>query len=155
MRGFVIVAVFLVTMAMGFKAYEHFFPGTHDERAHVSIGDEMFELEIASSHPQRQRGLMHRKDLAPCGGMLFLFPEEKPMAFWMHNTPTPLWMAFVNSDNRITRLITRAEPNNDTPLDSLAPVNRVIEIDASCPRLAKLTKDSSVSITYPNTVRIQ
>lgn len=155
MRGFVILAVFLMTMAMGVKAYEHFFPGTHDERAQVTIGEETFELEIASTHPQRKRGLMHRTDLAPCGGMVFLFPEEKPMAFWMHDTPTPLWMAFVNRDHRITRLIPRAEPENDTPLDSLAPANRVIEIDAGCPRLAKLNKDDNVAITYPNSVRIQ
>lgn len=154
-RALLIVAVLAGIIGVSVKAYEHLWPNTHEERARVRIGSETFELEIASTPSQRTQGLMQRTDLAPCGGMVFLFPRTQPMAFWMHNTPTPLWMAFVTDAGHITRLIPRAVPNNDATLDSFEPTSRVIEIAADCPRLAALSKNDHVAITYPESVSIR
>lgn len=117
------------------------------EHTEISIGDQTFSLELARTPAQQRRGLMERTDLAPCGGMVFLFENQRPLSFWMRNTPTPLWMAFVNDSGEIVRLIRRAAPLNDTPLDSFAPANMVIEIEADCPKLTALSESAHVTRT--------
>jgi hypothetical protein len=49
-----------------------------------------FTVEIADAPEAWRRGLMERPALAPDAGMLFLFPEVAPRAFWMLNTLIPL-----------------------------------------------------------------
>ena len=41
---------------------------------------------------------MFRKELAMGTGMLFIYPEEKTLSFWMKNTLIPLSIGFFNKD---------------------------------------------------------
>lgn len=104
----------------------------------LTIGDEPFTLEVADNFITRQRGLMHRDDLGECGGMVFFFSKTRPVSFWMKDTPSPLWMAFVDKNNRISHIHPRATPFDETPISSGWPVNRVIEVHADCPKLAHI-----------------
>jgi uncharacterized protein len=72
--------------------------------------------EIADNDAERQRGLMHRKEVRDGEGMLFVFESDQPLSFWMKNTLVPLSIAYIASDGRIL------EFHDMTPL-SLAPVN--------------------------------
>ena len=60
-------------------------------------------LEIARSPDQRRRGLMHRTDLAPGAGMLFVYPSQRgpDQGFWMYNTLIPLDIAYLNRKGTI------------------------------------------------------
>jgi uncharacterized membrane protein (UPF0127 family) len=71
--------------------------------------------EVADSDTERERGLMFRKDLADGAGMLFVFPSDQRLAFWMKNTQVPLSIAWIDSDGTISRM------QDMTPF-SLAPV---------------------------------
>jgi hypothetical protein len=51
-------------------------------------------VEIADEPQERSRGLMERKSLPENHGMLFLFPEEQELSFWMKNTLIPLDILF-------------------------------------------------------------
>jgi len=78
------------------------------ERTTVRIGDHTFEVWLALDDGQRQRGLMNvtEDQLAPIAGpqgdsspkvqrgMLFAFPFEQPLSFWMLNTIIPLDIAY-------------------------------------------------------------
>ena len=46
-------------------------------------------------------GLMHRTSLPQNSGMLFLFPNEKPLNFWMKNTKLPLSIGFFDKKFRL------------------------------------------------------
>jgi uncharacterized membrane protein (UPF0127 family) len=71
-------------------------------------------VELASTEPERARGLMYRNHLEPDAGMLFLFPEPAPLAFWMKNTLIPLDMLFLDHDRRVVGIVENAAPETET-----------------------------------------
>lgn len=62
--------------------------------------------EIASTRAARERGLSGRDHLPPDGGMLFVYPDERPRRFWMKDCWIALDIAFLRSDGEIVRLAT-------------------------------------------------
>lgn len=91
-------------------------------------GPVSFKVEIADDDAEREHGLMYRTALAPDRGMLFIFPEAAPRAFWMKNTYIPLDIIYIGADGRIVSIAARAEPFNETPLPSAGPALGVLEI---------------------------
>ncbi len=59
------------------------------------------EVEVADDIDEMQRGLMGRTALAEDSGMLFVYPEEWELSFWMKDTLIPLSIAFMDSEGRI------------------------------------------------------
>jgi len=70
----------------------------------LAIGTHRLVAEVAATPTTRTTGLMDRFSLKPDHGMLFVFPEPQPLAFWMHNTYVPLSIAFIGSDGRIINI---------------------------------------------------
>ena len=97
--------------------------------ATVTIGGKPFTLEIADTEPKREVGLMNR-DAMPAGhGMLFVFQEVKPRAFWMKNTRIPLDILYLDSSGKIVSVgHMRPFDLNDTP--SGGPILYAIELNA-------------------------
>ena len=78
-------------------------------------------VDLAATPLQREIGLMHRTRLARNYGMLFVFPQEQGLQFWMKNTLVDLDMVFLDHEGRITALherVPRSRP--DTPEEKLA-----------------------------------
>src|SRR3712207_9276328 len=59
------------------------------------------QVEIADDTQEMARGLMGRTALAEDAGMLFVYPEERELSFWMKDTLIPLSIAFMDSEGRI------------------------------------------------------
>ena len=91
-----------------------------------------FTVEVADIPETWERGLMERASLAPNAGMLFLFPDVAPRAFWMMHTLIPLDMLFIDADRRIINIQANAlpcEPPRRCPTyPSMAPAKYVLEI---------------------------
>ena len=66
--------------------------GDADVRVQVEVADDMDEM---------QKGLMGRTALAEDAGMLFVYPEERELSFWMRDTLIPLSIAFMDGEGRI------------------------------------------------------
>ncbi len=62
---------------------------------------ETVRLEVAASPAARERGLMGRARVPPGTGMVFLFPADTTVGFWMKDTLVPLSIAFVAADGRV------------------------------------------------------
>ncbi len=75
-------------------------------------------------------GLMHRDNLAPGTGMLFMFDDPFPGTFWMKNTRIPLDMVFANELGTIVDLCARAQPMSLEPSGSGLPCRMVLEVGA-------------------------
>jgi uncharacterized membrane protein (UPF0127 family) len=87
------------------------------------------QVELARTDEERARGLMNRRQLAEGVGMLFLFSETEPRAFWMKNTFIPLDMLFIDEGGRVVGLIERAEPLTTSPRDPGVPSRYVLEVN--------------------------
>jgi uncharacterized protein len=87
-----------------------------------------FTVELAANDAERERGLMFRKELPEGRGMLFDFEQERPVAFWMHNTYIPLDMIFIRSDGRILSIAENTTPLSDALVPSGGPVRAVLEV---------------------------
>ena len=72
-------------------------PGTNDTML-VRIGKASLKVEIADTPQRRSAGLMFRKKLAKNEGMLFVFPKEDYLSFWMKNTKIPLSIGYFDQD---------------------------------------------------------
>ena len=66
--------------------------GDADVRVQVEVADDMDEMA---------KGLMGRTALAEDAGMLFVYPEERELSFWMRDTLIPLSIAFMDGEGRI------------------------------------------------------
>ncbi len=73
-------------------------------------------VQVAATEPQRERGLMGVRKLAPHTGMLFIFDSDAPIEFWMKDTLIPLDMVFIGKDG-IVRSVFANVPivSTDTP----------------------------------------
>jgi len=87
-------------------------------------------VEIADGPLEQQRGLMYRTALGEDRGMLFVFPEEQPLSFWMKNTKIPLSIAYIDSKGRITDLLDMKALDDEPPhYTSSEPVRYALEVN--------------------------
>ena len=62
------------------------------------------------SGPTRTRGMMWRTSFEDGKGMLFIFPEEQLLSFWMRNTLITLDMIFIDKDLNVAGIVENATP---------------------------------------------
>lgn len=72
-------------------------------------------VELALTPAEQERGLMFRRELAEDAGMLFVFPEAAPRAFWMKNTLIPLDLLFIDDGGVVAGIVRDAEPMTLSP----------------------------------------
>ncbi|TCD14564.1 DUF192 domain-containing protein [Oricola cellulosilytica] len=89
-----------------------------------------FDVEVADSPDERARGLMFRDDFPDDRAMLFVFENERPLYFWMRNTPRPLDILYATSDGTVKTIARDTTPFSDRPIPSGAPVRFALEINA-------------------------
>ena len=77
---------------------------------------------------EKARGLMHRRSLAPDGGMLFIYTKELRQSMWMKNTLIPLDMLFIRQNGRIAHIHERAVPGSLATISSRGRVLAVLEL---------------------------
>jgi uncharacterized membrane protein (UPF0127 family) len=93
----------------------------------LTIGKQVFQVEVATTPSERERGLMERTQIPANGGMLFKFEQAAPHCFWMHNTPLPLSIAFIDEQGRIAN-IADMQPQTDTLHCARTKVRYALEV---------------------------
>ncbi|MHC4473737.1 MAG: DUF192 domain-containing protein [Planctomycetota bacterium] len=93
------------------------FPGVELPRG--QSGGTVARVEVAADPASRHRGLMERDSLQADTGMLFVYPTERPLEFWMKNTRIPLSICFIDRAGVVVRILDM-EPDPGTP-DHLLP----------------------------------
>jgi len=101
---------------------------------HAKAGPRQFNVEVARTAAEQERGLMFRTNLPVDGGMLFApYPAEgagpREASFWMKNTPSPLDILFIRPDGTIAAIAENAVPYSEQPMKSGEPVSAVLEIN--------------------------
>ena len=87
-------------------------------------------VEIADDLSEQSRGLMYRTALAEDRGMLFVYPDEEELSFWMKNTLIPLSIAFIDSEGRIVDIQDMKPLDDDPPhYVSAEPAQYALEVN--------------------------
>lgn len=97
-------------------------------------GVKVFNVEIARTTEERERGLMYRKELPDGQGMLFDFSPQQEVSMWMKNTYVSLDMIFIRADGRILRIAESTKPLSERIISSGGPVKAVLEVVAGTAR---------------------
>lgn len=91
-------------------------------------GSHRFQVEVAATPDERERGLMFRETLKPGHGMLFDYGAPTKIVMWMKNTLIPLDMIFVNAGSRVVNVYSDAVPGSLRPIRSAARARAVVEV---------------------------
>ncbi|MDO7834442.1 DUF192 domain-containing protein [Sphingobium sp. HBC34] len=91
-------------------------------------GVHRFDVEVAATPQEQEKGLMFRKDLPADGGMLFPMEPPRTASFWMKDTLIPLDMLFIHTDGTIAFLKSNAQPYSRIPVSAGVPVAAVLEL---------------------------
>lgn len=127
-RASLLLAALLCLAATGCRAQpEHW----------VELRGKRFHVELAADEPARQRGLMHRESMPAGHGMLFVFPRQEPLAFWMKNTLIPLDILYFDSERRLVSVAREVPPCRSLSCPvypSRAPAQYVLELNSGLAR---------------------
>lgn len=102
-------------------------------------GDIPFQVEIADTDEERERGLMFRTDLKDNSAMLFVFDDTRLVTMWMESTPSALDMLFLDDNGRISAIRENAVPFSRSIISSGGPVRFVVEVKAGTAKRLGLT----------------
>ena len=97
--------------------------------ATLRVGDLPLTVEVADSEAERQKGMMFRPRIGPDEAMLFVFPSDANVAFWMKNSYADLDLAFIRSDGSIVQT-ERMRAYSEEPVFSREPVRFALEVPA-------------------------
>ncbi|WP_420144232.1 DUF192 domain-containing protein [Sphingobium sp.] len=94
----------------------------------TASGARRFDVEVAATLQEQEKGLMFRKELADDGGMIFPMEPPRTASFWMKDTLIPLDMLFIHTDGTIAFLKSEAQPYAREPVSAGVPVAAVLEL---------------------------
>jgi len=89
-----------------------------------------FDVFVAETDAQKQRGLMYVRNLPQRTGMLFIYKESAIHSMWMKNTFIPLDIAFIRRDGRVSSVARKTEPLSLRSIRSTEAVSYVLELNA-------------------------
>lgn len=96
-----LLTLVLVSLLSSCDKHPH---STSNHLFEIFVNGKRIQVEVASTYEKRKLGLMHRNKLEQDNGMLFVFPQEKYLSFWMKNTKIPLSIAFISNGGEIIQI---------------------------------------------------
>ena len=76
----------------------------------VCVKNTCFNVTVAGTPAERERGLMFVTELKPDAGMLFIFEQNGIYPFWMKNTLIPLDIIWLDEDKRVVYISANTPP---------------------------------------------
>jgi uncharacterized protein len=111
-------------------------------------GRQWFNVYLARTEEQQERGLMFVRQLPADTGMLFPQSAPRPMTMWMKNTLIPLDMLFIDPRGRIVCLRERAEPESQKLIECPVAVAAVLEINGGEAARRGIRMGDSVDLSH-------
>lgn len=112
----------------------------------MTVGGEKLYVEIAKTPAERERGLMFRKSMPMDHGMLFIFPYDQQLSFWMKNTDIPLAIAYISSTGTIKEIY-HMRPHSLEAIQSIHAVRYALEVNEGL--FAKLGVKPGDKVIFP------
>lgn len=120
---------------------------SNSQTKQVCFDDRCFNVELATTSEEQERGLMERENLPADSGMLFVYQSEGDYPFWMKNTKIPLDMIWIDKDFKVVFIVT-AEPCLSDPCPVYDPQKQakyVLELNAGTAQNINLKEGDEVT----------
>ncbi len=79
---------------------------TDDGKVIVTLAGATFSMELADDGETRYTGLGGRTEIAPDGGMIFIFPASVQRSFVMRDCVIPIDIAYLDDSKRVVSMYT-------------------------------------------------
>ena len=76
----------------------------------LTVGKQVFMLEVARSAGEKKKGLMSRPRLADNSAMIFVYDKEEHRPVWMKNVHMPLDIVWVDATGTVVDIVSEAPP---------------------------------------------
>jgi uncharacterized membrane protein (UPF0127 family) len=106
--------------------------------------EHVFDVDVARSREEHERGLMGREELPSAYGMLFLEEREIAKRMWMKGTPISLDMIFIKKGGTIHRIERNTVPFSTKKIWSGALVTGVLEVAGGTTRTLNINEGDKV-----------
>ena len=97
------------------------------EQLKLEINDKEYNVLVARTEEEKERGLMDVVELDSNEGMLFIYDQPQTLEFWMYETEIPLDIIFIDEDWEV-KSVQQGKPFDDTIL-SCDDVQYVLELN--------------------------
>lgn len=114
----------------------------------VCIKDHCFQVEVAKTKDEREKGLMFRESLGENEGMLFVLDETDQAGFWMKNTLIPLDIIWIDEEDNITHIHENAQPCEETcnPIVQNNKAKYALEVNGGTTSKFEIKEGDKISI---------
>jgi len=116
-----------------------------DQLGSVCLGGNCFQVELAKTETQREKGLMFREELDKNKGMLFIFDKEGIYPFWMKNTLISLDIIWIDTNSKVVLINQNVQPCKSLICPLIIPSAKakyVLEINAGlCKEIGLVSGD--------------
>lgn len=116
----------------------------------LCVKNTCFNVTIAGTPAERERGLMFVTKMKPDAGMFFIFEQNGIYPFWMKNTLLPLDIIWIDENGEISFIKHSAQPCFEYSCPVISPATEaryVLEVNAgAAERLQLQTGDA---VIYP------
>ena len=103
-----------------------------------------FQVELAISQAEKNKGLMYRQVLPRNQGMLFLYDEPKIVEMWMKNTYIPLDIVFIDDKGNIINIAKNTQPHSLKVIASHSAAIAALELNAGTTSELSIQKGDKV-----------
>ena len=111
-----------------------------------------FKIWLADTRQREEQGLMFVREMDVHTGMLFMFPENKPVTMWMHNTFVSLDLLFLDAHGKIDFIQASATPRSDAIIGPPTPEYAVLELKGgACEQFGIKVGDRVLHSNFKNT----
>ena len=113
----------------------------------MTIGRNVFHVQIVATEALREHGLMGVRTLAPDRGMLFLWADVAPRQFYMKNTLIPLDLISMRA-HKVVGVATMVPCTTDPcPITTTPPADAALEVPAGTAKRAGIAAGALVELS--------
>lgn len=96
----------------------------------VYLGNGVFNMRVAKTQSDREKGLSGVTSLGPREGMVLAYPNEGLWKIWMKDMKIPLDIVWLDSDKKVVHSVKNASPDGSTNVvfEPSSPAQYVIEL---------------------------
>ena len=119
----------------------------------VRLGSGAFQVWVANTEAERERGLSGVKELPKNGGLLMDFQTDAQWGIWMKDMYVPLDIVWLDSNKKVIYMVSDASPELSTTkiFTPKTPARYVIELPAGSIQKAGIRKGLSADFADQET----